>query len=132
MEKVRFSGTKKGTCPGAEKGRCPGAECVGCVGNGCNEMRSYQTYCAGSRAVHCGLLVRTDWDRFVCSLTLPIAAGDSMSWYLALFIGTLVTTLKVVSASSHCTLRSVRFANLGGISLSKIAQRHTKCCRIRQ
>lgn len=56
-EKGTSPGTEKGTCPGTENGTSPGAECVGCVGNGCNKMRSCQTCCAGSRIVHCVLLV---------------------------------------------------------------------------
>ena len=53
-------------------------------------MRSYRAHCAGAgRIVHC----EQTWDRFVCSVPLPLAAGDSMSWYLALFIGKMVTIL---------------------------------------
>lgn len=86
---------EKGTFLETEKGTCSGAECVGCVGDGCKRNAVVCTRPTVQVAGLCtvGCLCEQTWDRFVCSLTLPIAAGDSVSWYLALFIGTLVTTL---------------------------------------
>ena len=78
----------------------------------CGEGLSYLTCCAGSRIVHCGLLVWTDLAQIClfCDIT-------NSCWRLHVMVSCTVcgNTGYVVSASAHYTLRSVKFANFVAI-----------------